>query len=103
MKNHDKIIESSYLMYLDAKNLYGWAMSQKSPVNGFIWENDLSRFVEDSIKNYNENSNVGYILEVDVEHPKKLFGSHEDLPFLPERKKLVKVEKLVCGIEDKGK
>ena len=103
IKNYNQNIESSYLMYLDAKNLYGWAMSQKSPVNGFIWENDLSRFVEDSIKNYNENSNVGYILEVDVEHPKKLFGSHEDLPFLPERKKLVKVEKLVCGIEDKGK
>ena len=78
-------------------------MFQKSPVNCFKWENDLSRFAEDSIKNYNENNNVGYILKVDVEHPKKLFDSHEDLPFLPERKKLVKVEKLVCGIEDKEK
>ena len=78
-------------------------MSQKSPVNCFKWENDISRFAEDSIKNYNENNNVGYILQVDVEHPKKLSGSYEDLPFLPERKKLVKVEKLVCGIEDKEK
>ena len=58
MKNYDKIIESPYLMYLDANNLYGWAMSQKLPVNGFKWENDLSRFNEDSIKNYNENSDV---------------------------------------------
>ena len=37
MKNYDKNIISSYLMYLDAKNLYGWAMSQKLPVNGFKW------------------------------------------------------------------
>ena len=38
MKNYDKRIESSYLMYLDAKNLYGWAMSQKLPANGFEWD-----------------------------------------------------------------
>ena len=102
MKNYDKNIESSYLTYLDANNLYGWAMSQKLPVNGFKWENDLSRFNEDFIKNYNENSDVGYFLEVDVEYPKKLFSSHKDLPFLPEIK-IEKVEKLVCGIEDKEK
>ena len=78
-------------------------MSQKLPVNGFKWENDLSRFNEDFIKNYNENSDIGYFLEVDVEYPKKLFSSHKDLPFLPERKKLEKVEKLVCSIEDKEK
>ena len=103
MKNYDKSIESSHLMYLDAKNLYGWPMSEKLPVNGFKWENDLSRFNERFIKNYNENSDIGYFLEVDVEYPKKLFSSHKDLPFLPERKKLEKVEKLVCSIEDKEK
>ena len=103
MKNYDKNNESSYIEYLDANNLYGWAMSQKLPVNGFKWENDLSRFNEDFIKNYNENSDVGYFLEVDVEYPKKLFGSHKELPFLPDRKKLEKVEKLICSIEDKEK
>ena len=103
MKNYDKSIESSYLMYLDANNLYGWAMSQKLPVNGFKWENDLSRFNEDFIKNYNENSDIGYFLEVDVEYPKKLFSSHKDLLFLPEKKKKEKVEKLVSSIEDKEK
>ena len=90
-------------MYLDANNLYGWSMSQKLPVNGFNWVNDLSRFNEDVMKNYNENSDIGYFLEVDVENPKKSFGSHKDLPFLPERRKLEKVEKLVCGLKDKEK
>ena len=46
MKNYDKSIDSSYLMYLDANNLCGWAMSKKLPVHGFKWENDLSRFNE---------------------------------------------------------
>ena len=50
MKNHDKSIESSYLMYLDANNLYGWAISQKLAINGFKWKNDISRFNEDFIK-----------------------------------------------------
>ena len=72
-------------------------------LNGFKWVEKLSRFNERFIKNYNENSDIGYFLEVDVEYPKKLFGSHKDLPFLPERKKLEKVEKLVCSIEDKEK
>ena len=44
MKNYNKSIKSSYLMYLDANDLYGWAMSKKLPVNGVKWENDLSRF-----------------------------------------------------------
>ena len=90
MKNCNKNIESSYLMYLDVKYLYGWAMSQKLPVNGFKWENDLSRFNEDFIKKCNENSDIGYFFEVDVEYPKKLFGSHKDLP---KRKKIRKSRK----------
>ena len=51
MKNYDKNIESSYLMYLDAKNLYGWAMSPKLPVDGFKWIKKLSEFNEDFIRN----------------------------------------------------
>ena len=97
MKNYDKNIQSSYLMYLDTNNLYGWVMSQKLPINGFKWVTDLSRFNERFIKNYNENSDGGYFLELDVEYPK---NSHKGLPFLPKRKKL---EKLVCSIEDKEK
>ena len=104
MKNYDKNMDSSYLTYLDAKNLCGWAMSQKLPVNGFKWYNDhLSDFNEEFIKNYNENSDEGYFLEVDIEYPKQLWSSHKDLPFLPKRRKLEKVEKVVCSIEDKEK
>ena len=100
----EKGIESSYLTYLDAKNLYGWALSQKLPVNEFMWYNDHSSdFDEEFIKNHNENSDEGYFLEEDMEHPKQLWGSHKELPFLPERRKLEKVEKLVCSIEDKEK
>ena len=103
MKNYDKNIESSYLTYLHASNLYGWAMSQKLPVNRFRWVHDVSRFNEDFIKNYNENSDLGYFLQIDVEYTKKIFTSHKELPFLPERKKWEKVEKFVCSIEDKEK
>ena len=52
-------------MYLDANNSYGWAMSQKLPVNSFKWVEKLSRFHEIFIKKYIENSDIGYFLEVD--------------------------------------
>ena len=75
MKNYDKNI--SYLIYLDANNLYGWGMSQKLSVNGFKWVEKLSKFNENFIKNYDENSNKGYIFEVDVEYPKNVFNLHK--------------------------
>ena len=62
-------------------------MSQKRLVNGFEWVEDLSQFNEDFIKDYDENIDEGYFLEVDVEYLKKLFGLHNDLPFLPKRNK----------------
>ena len=46
-------------MYLDANNLYGWAMSQKLPVNGFKWVKRLIKFIESFIKGYNENNDRG--------------------------------------------
>ena len=88
MKNYDKNIESSHLMYLDANNLYARAMSQKLPVDGFKLIKKLSEFNEDFIQNYDKNNHKGYILEVGVEYPKRLFNLHSDLPFLRERKKL---------------
>ena len=50
--------------------MYGWTMSQKLPVKGFQWVEDLSQFNEDFIKKYGENSYIGYFLEVDIDYPK---------------------------------
>ena len=88
-------------MCLDPNNLYGWGMSQKLPVNSFKSVKKLSKFVALFIKNYYENKDKGYILEVDVEYPKNLFSLHKDLPFLAERKKIEKYKKLVCNIYNK--
>ena len=81
MKDYDKNKESSYIQYWDVNNLYGWAMLQKLPVNNFEWIKDTSQFNEDFIKNYNEESDEGYFLEVDVQYLKNLNELYNDLPF----------------------
>ena len=93
-KNCDKNKESSYIQYLDANNLYGWAMFQKLPVNGFKWINDVTEIDEKFIKNYDEDSDKGYILEEDVKYPRKL---HD----LPKIMKIDKCKKLVCNFRSK--
>ena len=87
MNNYNKKIDSWYIENLDANSLYRWAMSEKLPINGFKWVKNLSKLNENFIKSYDENSDKGYFLDVEVEYPKTLFNSHKDLPFLPERKK----------------
>ena len=101
LKNYNKNTESSYLTYLDANNLYGWAMSQKLPVRNFKWINELYIFTEDFIKNYDENRDIGYIFEVDVDYPKNIHMLHSDLPYLPERMEINKCTKLVCTTQYK--
>ena len=91
-----------YILYLDANNLYGWAMSQKFPVNGFKWVNNVSNIDKDFIKNYDEDSDKRYILEVDVGCSENLHDLHSDLPFLPERMKINKCIKLACNMHDKN-
>ena len=95
MKNYDESKESSYIQYLDANNLYGWAMSQKLRVNDFKWIEDTSKLNEEFIKNYDENNDKGYILEVDVKGPRKLHDIHSDLLFLPKRMKIDKCKTCV--------
>ena len=77
MKNYDYTTQNKYLMYVDANNLYGYAMSKKLPVDNFKWETDLSIFTEDFIKNYDEESDTGYLLFVDVIYPKNLREKHK--------------------------
>ena len=105
MKNYNNNEESSYIQYLDANNLYGWAMSKKLLVNGFRWLNsdEINEINEDFIKNYNENDHKGCILEVNVKYQKRLHELHSDLPFLSERMEINKCEKLVCNLFNKKK
>ena len=76
-------------------------MCKKLPVSDFKWVDDLSIFTEDFIKNYDEEDDTGYLFVVDVEYPKNLHKLHSDLPFLPERMKINKCDKLVCNLNDK--
>ena len=76
-------------------------MSQKLTLGGFRWVKRLSKFDEFFIKNYDENSNDGYFIELDAECPKNLFHSHTDFTFLPEREKIKKCGKLFCHIKEK--
>ena len=71
-------------------------MSQKLP-------EDTSEINEEFIKNYDENSDEGYILKVEVKYPRKLQDIHSDLPFLPKRMKIDKCKKLVCNLLNKKK
>ena len=101
MKNHNKDITSSYLQYLNANNLCGWAMCKKLPVGKFKWSKNLSVYTEHAIKNYDDKNYYGALLEVDVECPKELASKQRDLQLLPERRKINKVEKLVTTQDDK--
>ena len=100
-KGYDKNKELSYLKYWDINNLYRWAMSQKHAVNDFECIEETPQFNKDFIKYNNEESDEGYFLEIDVEYPEKLHKLHNDLPFLSERIKLGKIEKLVTNLLDK--
>ena len=87
MKTYDKKAPSKYIMYLDANNLYGWAMSQYLPTGGFRWMT-TKQIDKIDLSKYNENSKKGLILEVDLEYPKELHDLHNDYPLAPEKVKV---------------
>ena len=79
MKEYDEKAPSKYIMYLDANNLYGWAMSQYLPTGGFRWMTQKQIDKIDLTK-YKEDSDKGIILEVDLEYPEELHDLHNDYP-----------------------
>ena len=86
--------ESKFISYLDANNLYGWAMSKQLPTSGFEWmtDNDLDDW-----------KHLSCYLEVDLEYPQDLNSPHNDYPLAPERIKIGNVEQLIPNLNNKTK
>ena len=93
-EKYDESKPNKYITYLDANNLYGWAMCKKLPIDGFKWMD------EEEMANWRTG---GCILEVDLEYPEELHDLHNDYPLAPESLKVNKVEKLIPNLNDKKK
>ena len=89
MKEKDEKAPSKYIMYLDANDLYGWAMSQYLPTGNFKWMSDKEISKINLGKNKADGKN-GLILEVDLEYPQELHDMHNDYPVCPEKVKVSK-------------
>ena len=87
MKEYNEKAPSNYIMYLDANNLYGWAMSQYLPTGNFEWMSDKEIEKIDPGK-YKADGKKGLILEVDQEYPQELHDLHNDYPVCPEKVKV---------------
>ena len=101
MKNYKPEKESSFIQYLDANNLYGWAMSQQLPTHGFKWmrnitEEKVMEILEKANHSMSNLGRKGYIFEVDLEYPPHLWETHNDYPLAPEKMIVNGVEKLIC-------
>ena len=82
MKNYNPRKPSKFLIYLDMNNLYGWAMSEYLPYEGFKWLKNFDGF---DVNLISEKNPIGYILKVDLEYPDELHASHTDYPLAPEK------------------
>ncbi|XP_072048611.1 uncharacterized protein [Amphiura filiformis] len=92
--DYDPSEPTKHIVYIDANNLYGWAMSQPLPVGNFEWMSSKE------LDNWRE---IPCTLEVDLEYPKELHDLHNDFPLAPERLIVNKVEKLIPNLNDKEK
>lgn len=104
LEDYNEKEPSRYLAYLDCVNLYGYAMMQKQPTGNFRFlKNDET--INFDINSLSNNSDTGYILEVDLHYPPQIHDAHSDLPFAPE--KFIpfgsKSTKLIANLNDKYK
>ena len=103
MEECDKNKETNYLQYLDANNLYGWAMSQPLPTGEFRWINCDGWNPEKLVNMLSKEKKYGYLLEVDVKYPRELHSLHNDIPFMCDKMNISGVEKLIPNLYDKKK
>lgn len=98
---YDPNAESSYLIYLDANNLYGHSMSQCLPLKGFMWCEHS--FTADGIMQISDESPIGFMFEVDLEYPTNLHNLHSDYPMCAEKRTAPnsKHSKLLLTLYDK--
>lgn len=105
MEEYDSKEKSSFLMYLDANNLYGYAMMQSLPICGFKWHEDHDEFNTDKILELDDDADVGYIFEVDLDYPAELHDMHNDYPFCAEKMQVPgaksKIKKLLLTLNNK--
>ena len=87
MKEYDENVPSKYIMYHDANNLYGWAMSQYLPTGNFKWMSN-KEINKIDLGKYKSDGKKRFILEVDLEYPQELHDMHNDYPVCPEKVKV---------------
>lgn len=106
LPNFDEKEPSSYIMYLDATNLYGHSMSQMLPTSDFQWLSEQEK-IDLDVMSIKEDSSEGYVFEVDIYYPQELHDKHSDLPFLAEQiippTGTSKIPKLIPNLNDKRK
>jgi len=90
LENYNKNDKNIYIIYLDANNLYGWAMSQHLPYGGYEYDTDIDKYTEEYIMQLDDEADKGYFFTVDLEYPKELHDLHNDYPLCPDKKIITK-------------
>ncbi|MEH0008405.1 MAG: hypothetical protein V6Z82_06750 [Flavobacteriales bacterium] len=88
LEGYDKSRIKTYIIYLDANNLYGSAMSEYLPIGNFKWLRNMEKFTEEKVKSMKKDGKRGAILEVSLKYPKELHDAHNGYPLAPEKIKI---------------